>query len=555
MKRILIFLILLLLQISVQAQQLDQIGKKNPIKINGGISLNQVYRSNASQAMNPYSMVASGNISTSIYGLAVPLSFTWSNNQWSYTQPFNQFSLSPTYKWATLHMGWSSMSFSPYSLSGHSFAGVGVDLKPSNKLSISAMYGRLKKELVGDTILGYDPQYRRMGTGIKGEVKIKNGQIGMHIFYASDDTHKPSPIIDSLGISPMENIVLGTSFSIRPVNQISVKGELNVSALSADRRISKANDLKGAASSNKLAAKTDISFNSKLGSIGVGIEYVEPGYQTLGSYYTVNDFLNYTVNVASAILQGKVSFAGSLGVRQTNLDNQSDTDQKDLVKNINIGFTPNDKLNFSLSYSNLYNYSFVRTSFEEANIHTQYEMQDTLKFTQINENVNISAAWKIKETKEVKHSINANLGLQQSSQEQSDTPDKANTIFINASGGYRWALPKQAFSLGINANYNRNKTDASTNESYGPVLSIRKKMFDKKLRNSFTLTWNKTLLDTKATGNVFNFRLGSNYALKKKHILNLNLAYTQNKRAENTKSYYTATLGYSFNFGWPKGKG
>lgn len=90
--------------------------------------------------------------------------------------------------------------------------------------------------------------------------------------------------------------------------------------------------------------------------------------------------------------------------------------------------------------------------------------------------------------------------------------------------------------------------------AYEIQSSLRKKIFDKKLRNSFSFTWNKTSLNSKATGNVFNLRLGSNYALKKKHILNLNLAYTQNTRNENTTKYYTASLGYSFNFGWPKEK-
>ncbi|MBS2213779.1 hypothetical protein KEM09_20390 [Carboxylicivirga mesophila] len=538
--------------ISTYSQQLEQIGKKDGLKLNGGLNVNQMYRSNAASGIDPYALVVTGNVAANVYGMSIPVSFTWSNQNWTYTQPFNQFSISPSYKWATLHLGYSSMSFSPYSLSGHTFAGAGIVLAPTDKLKFSAMFGRLRKALPGDTVSGFDPQYKRMGKGMKASYTFKNAEVGVHLFHGQDDTDKPFEKMDSLGITPMENMVLGSTFMVRPWQRLTMRGEVSVSSLSRDRRISGATDFNGAATHRYHAAKSDISWSTSIGSIGAGIEYVEPGYETLGAYYTVNDFVNYTLNLATMMLRGKVTMAANVGLRQTNLDNQSDTDQKDIIQNFNVGFTPNEKFNLSASYSNFYNYTHIQTVFEETNTHTEYELLDTLSFTQINENISLSANWQIKKTETAKHSLNGNINFQQASQNQSDVMENADSRFVNASGGYSWARPKQNLSIGLNMNYSRNKTSAGTGEAYGPIFFVRKSLFDKKWRNSLSVSWNGTYMEQESTGNVLTARLGSNYALKKKHLLNLSMAYSQRDRNGSTNSYVTASLGYSYRFGWPK---
>ncbi len=538
---------------SAISQQLDQIGKKGGVKVNGGINMNHVYKTNVSGDINPYSVVLSGNVNTSIYGMSVPLTFTWSNNQWTYTQPFNQFSLSPSYKWITAHLGWSSMSFSPYSLNGHSFSGVGVDLTPNDKFKLSVMYGRLLKESKGDTIQGFNPQYRRMGTGFKTQYNLEFGEVGIHFFRGWDDENKPVDYIDSLGIAPMENIVLGTSFSLRPVQNIAVKGEISVTSLTEDRRISSASNWNGAATFRHHAFKTDASYSTRIGSIGAGVEYVEPGYNTLGAYYMVDDFVNYTVNAATSILNGKVSAAASIGIRETNLNNQSETDQRDVVKNLNIGFVPSDKISLNATYSNFYNYSFVRPLFEETNTHTDYELMDTLRFTQINENFSINSNWRFKETEKQKHSIMVGVNIQQATQKQTDAIENSKSTFINASGGYSWSLVPTNLNLAVNMNYSRNKMTESLNEAFGPIFSVRKSMLDKTLRHRLSVSWNGTYADKKKNADVLTARIGSSYTLKKKHRINLNIAWSQRSRNSGSKtSYATATLGYNYQFGWSK---
>ena len=105
----------------------------------------------------------------------------------------------------------------------------------------------------------------------------------------------------------MENFVVGTSFLLRPTQSLSIQTELSNRIVSSDRRISRASDLHGAATTNYWAMKTDLNMRLSFGSFGVGFEYVEPGYQSPGAYYTVNDFINYTIKLATALLNGRIN--------------------------------------------------------------------------------------------------------------------------------------------------------------------------------------------------------------------------------------------------------
>lgn len=124
-KYYIVFLFIAFTVFELQGQDLSQIGKGEAIKVNGGISVSQLFNSSfgGEQRRDPYNYYLNGNLNFSIYGLSIPLTFNFSNQQFGFQQPFNQYGLSPTYKWITLHAGYTSMSFSPYTLSGHLFLG------------------------------------------------------------------------------------------------------------------------------------------------------------------------------------------------------------------------------------------------------------------------------------------------------------------------------------------------------------------------------------------------------------------------------------------------
>src|SRR5688572_9179858 len=136
------------------AQNLEAIGSEPPLHFSGGLSLTQIgYAINGIEARrDPYNYFLSGSITADLYGMSIPMSFMLSNQNNTFQQPFNQFGLTPTYKAFTGHLGYASMTFSPYTLNGHIFLGAGADYKPKgSKFSASAMYGRLQKAVQPDS--------------------------------------------------------------------------------------------------------------------------------------------------------------------------------------------------------------------------------------------------------------------------------------------------------------------------------------------------------------------------------------------------------------------
>jgi hypothetical protein len=540
--------------VMINAQQLDRIGQEDPLKINGGLSVNQLWRNNVQPGVKPYSLVATGNLTANLYGMTIPFSFSWSNERWTYTQPFNRFSLSPSYKWATLHLGWSSMNFSSYSLSGHSFMGVGAEIAPGDKFRLSAMHGELVKASKGDTLLGIEPRYRRMGTGLKGDYSFEKGEISLMFFHGQDDTQQSIQNIDSLGIIPMENFTVGTRVSLRPISKLSVVSEFHLSSLSHDRRLSSSADLDGAATRQYHAALLQLAYSMNIGSIGAGVEYVEPGYETLGAYYTVNDFINYTINVSTSMLAGRVNLTANTGIRQNNLNNMADSNQRDAISSVAVGIIPTESLMFNLSYSNFYNYTHVRPLIDELVAQTEYELMDTLRFTQINENINLGANWRIVETETISHGLMLNLGFQQATQTQNSAVENAGSRFMNGSGGYQYGLKDLNLNFALNVNYSRNKSPESIMESLGPNLSVRKSFPERNLSGNFSLGWNGTYTDGTNNGSITTTRLNISYKLKEVHQFGFSTAYNHRNYNASKSQQATATLNYSYSFGWPKQK-
>src|SRR5690606_638628 len=106
----------------------------------------------------------------------------------SFSQPFNQVSFQPQYKWIRTYIGYNSMTFSNYTVAGHVFLGGGVELTPG-KWRIAAMYGRLKKAVPFDpmdTLQYSDAAVKRMECGRKVAYEDNGNLIDFNVFGAKD---------------------------------------------------------------------------------------------------------------------------------------------------------------------------------------------------------------------------------------------------------------------------------------------------------------------------------------------------------------------------------
>jgi hypothetical protein len=562
------FLIFCSSNISI-AQNLENIGQANPLKITGGVSLSQiVYAVDGIESRrDPYSYFASGNINFDLYGWSVPLTFTLSNQNTSIQQPFNQYGLHPTYKWITGHIGYVSMAFSPYTLNGHIFKGVGVDVEASSKLKVSAMYGRLQKAVEPDTTTNNEtaPAFQRMGYGLKVSYGSDGDFVDLIFFKAEDDINSLSYVPEESGILPEENLVLGVNVGKVIAKRLFLTAEFASSAITRDTR-AEASSLESKnvfsyttglythrnSSAYYNAIKSGLTYKVGVYSVSVGYERVEPEYRTLGSYYFNNDLENITVNTTAALLKGKVNLGVNVGTQRNNLDNEKLSSMKRLIGSFNIGYAATPRLNLAGSYSNFRTFTNIRSKFVQINELTPYDNLDTLDYTQISQSANLNIAYILSSEESKRQNINVNVSFQDATDEQGGVEQNSGSQFYNLNMAYNLNLVPRNLSITVAFNGSQNDAGAISTTTLGPTLTLNRSFLEKKLRATLSTSLNNAYTNSELVNRVINVRLNGSYVVRKKHNLNLSIAMLnrQNETSMTANSFteYTATLGYSYNF-------
>lgn len=555
---------------NLEAQNLELIGSENPMKITGGISTSQVlYTASGIDARrDPYNYFFSGNMNFNLYGWNVPLSFTYSNQNSTFQQPFNQYGLHPTYKWVTGHIGYVSMSFSPYTLSGHLFQGVGVDLAPEGKFKFSAMYGRLQKAVEMDSLSKETiiPYFKRMGYGFKATYGDGSDFVSVILFGAKDDVTSISYIPEEEGVLPEENLVMSISGGKSLFGKLALNAEFASSGLTRDVRAQKTTLVKEnlfnyagdvftpKTSSNYYnALKSALTYKEDLYSVGIGYERIDPEYRTLGAYYFNNDLENITANVTTTFFSGKVNVAVNVGKQRDNLEKSKVSTLSRWVGAANIAYAASQKLNISGSYSNFQSFTNIRSQFVGINQLTPYDNLDTLNFIQISQNANLNVGYIISTNEKRRQNLNLNVSFQDATDEQGGVEQSSGSQFYSANASYNLSFVPQNTNITVAFNYNKNKAGDINSATLGPTLAVSKSFFQKKLKTIFSSSMNNSYSNNVRLNRVMNFRLTGTYSTKKKHNLNLSMIMV-NRNTSSVESAttdfteFTTTLGYSYSF-------
>lgn len=569
MKRPLLLLICVILCpiASLLAQNLESIGKSKPLTVNGGISLSQVfYGASGIQARrDPYTYFASGNINFSLYGWSVPLSFSISNQSTTFQQPFNQYSIHPTYKWVTAHIGYTSTSYSSYTVNGHVFLGAAVDLAPEGKWKFGALYGRFLRPVERDTLnKNSTPSFRRMGYGFKALYGDAGNFVNISLFHAKDQLGSIRTLPDSIGILPQENLVVGLSAGKTFLEHLVVKAEIASSAITRDTRDENVSNGEVLANTGALftsrassayykAIKSSLSYQFSAYSIGVGYERVDPQYRTLGAYYFNNDLESITLNGAGSILQGKMNVAFSAGTQHDNLDNSKVSTMRRLVGSFNVNYVPSQRLNLAASYSTFQTYTNIRSQFLKINQLTPYDNLDTLNFTQITKSATLTAIYMLSNSKERRQSVNLNVSVQDAADKQGQVAQNSGSKFYNVNAAYALSLVPKKITVSIAFNGNVNDSPGLQTRTFGPTASVTKSFFDRKLRTTISTSYNNAYTNSQLVNSIINGRIGGAYSIKKKHNLNLSMVVVNRNSKTGTTAAsiteFTGTLGYTYAFG------
>lgn len=558
---------LFIVVISVQGQNLESIGKEKPFALSGGVSLNQIFYGSRGidNRRDPYSYFLTGNLNTSIYGWSMPVSFALSNQNTSFQQPFNQFSLNPSYKWVTAHVGTAGMTFSPYTLSGHLFRGVGVDLTPG-KFSFSAMYGRLQKVVEPDSINNVLGAFQRYGFGFKAGYANNGDHAEVILFRGYDKPSSISYVPELQDILPQENLVLSIGAGKQFFERWRLEAEFASSALTGDIR-NEREELSAeniyqyvgglftprTSSSFYNAFKSGINYTADFYTVGVGYERIDPGYKTLGAYFFNNDLENITVNATLAALQGKLNFGVNVGSQRNNLDNDKISTLRRLVSSLNVGIAPSERINITASYSNFQSFTNIRSQFVNINQLTPYDNLDTLNFTQLSQNANLNVNYVLSSNKTKRQFLNGNFSIQDAADKQGDVEQGSGTQFYLANLSHTLNLVPENLTISTSFNYNQNRSVAVNTVTAGPTLAVSKSFFEKKLRATLSSSWNSTRSAGVKLNEVVNLRATGGYSIKKKHNFNLSVIGVKRsvfkEQGNNSFEELTGTLGYAYNFG------
>jgi hypothetical protein len=559
-KKIILLICFSLFYHFIFSQDLGNIGKSKPFQISGNISAaTSFYNFSSSDTTAiergiPFSYTFSGNLNTSIYGISLPLSFTYSNNEKSYRQPFNQFGLSPHYKWAKLYLGYNSISFSPYTLSGYTFMGGGIDLMPSH-LRFSAMYGRFNRAISQtDAEKNVSPAFMRKGMAFKigyGGVKEKaKNYFDIIVLKAKDVASSLTDTVAGSAISPAENFVTG--FSTRySKGKIFIEGDgayslytsnINSTEMTTHDDVMKM--VKGFITENN-STQYYTAYSGALGfkdkHFGAKAQYkrVAPGFKSMGTYYLNNDFENYTLSANTNLFKQKLMLDGSFGMQKDNLRNTKNATSLRKIGSANLTFNPSQKFGMTAMYSN---YS---TDQQRGKI----PVVDTSRLYQTTQNIMIMPHYSIVDTNMVHmfmFSFN-NMWL------NDKNPSTANITQIRTQNfllSYSRSYIKSGLGVTLGLNYTILDISIGKSENYGLTWGLSKTFLNDKLSTSFSNVINLTH-DPDGHGTLVNLNLTASYVINNHHSLGASLYYNNNSsKYQYTPSFneFRGDFNYTYRF-------
>ena len=555
------FVLTMILPFSIHAQRVEQFSIDEGLTVGGGVNISNVfYSSSGEQVREPYNVVLSGNLNLNLFGYDLPFSFSWSNSQRSYTQPFNRLSLTPSYKWARAYLGYTSMTFSPLTLAGHGFLGAGVELSPGN-WRFAAMTGRLNKAAeYGNP--NQQPAYRRMGHAIKVGYEQGANALSVAVFTARDDENSIQPLPADFALQPQSNIAASISGRAMLFSFITLDAEYSLSALNAnvnaDSETDSSEDLPFASplSDENVttrvfdAINTGIGYNAPFWGVQFRYERVAPDYRTLGGYYFNNDMENYTIAPNLRLLEGKLTLAGNVGIQRNNLNGELETTDKRFAGAGTVSVALIEGLNLSASYSNFNAYTSNRPKADPFSTNPM----DSLDFYQISNNINGMASYSFGDSEKTR-SVMVNAGYQKVSNTSNREGGGELSDFIMGNIGYTHGFPSDiVLTAGVNANIN----NAAQMQSiyWGPAIGANKPFLEKRLRAGLNCAYNQSILDGKADAPVLSTGVNASWTPQSQenktgnHNVNMNMSWIQRFQSETrpAKNEFMATLNYGYSF-------
>ena len=554
MKKLSILISILLLSISAFSQDLTKLKKQDPFKFTGSVAVGGFFynASGINARQQPYGYSLSANPTFSFYGFSVPVSVVLNEQGSRFQHPFNRFGISPEYKWIKLHLGHRNMNYSPFSVGGVNFFGVGADLTPG-KLRVSYMRGRFRQANNGENTNYVSPQFERKGYMARLGLGSEKTYFDFIWMQAKDDIESLS-LTDSIAtdIDAHDNAVLGVDSRFAFFkNKVFIKIDGGLSAFTEDVRgypistekypqLEKIDGIFQPNISTSLSYAGEASLNFKFKNWGLAGKYrrVMPDFKSLGVNYLLDDVEAYTINPTFSLWQNKVIVSGSAGLQRNNLFAQRTSDTYRRIGSANVSINPAQTYGVTLQYSNYsLNQQVIRDTI----------LNDSILINQISHNVSIMPRLTFI-SKDKTHNVFLMANYQVLDDKNPGTEAFSDNNFVLLNLTYALGFTPQQMSVRFGANYFKFNSNILGNTRYGLTAGLNKRLLDSKLNIGLTGTFNKTQ-QAEIKGSNFNISTSLNYKLSKSGALSFQIYLIGNENAVNSFRETRGQLRYRHRFG------
>ena len=555
MKKTLLILCIIISFADLYAQSIESVIKAKPFEVSGSLggNLGLYSVSGIDERTSPFQYGLSARLTFKIYSFSVPVYASIRDNSFNYGGSYSRFRINPQYKWVKLHLGDTYMNFSPYTLSGRTVKGYGIELTPGN-FRLKFVKGKMEDlRSYTDTLrLGttFVPTYKRQVTALGIGYGSRSTYVDLYAVNTADrlDSLNGEQVID--GYTRKSNTVLGSAVAVRLGKSISVKSNIGLS-LQTDNLDSFGENttvgenpisgslLEGNISSDlTYAGDVSIGYNNRLFSLNGKVKYIQPYYQPLTVAFINSDIINYTIGGSTSLFKRKLNLIGSIGVQRNNLTGSKLSTANNLITTLAANFRLSKKLSGTINYSNF-------TQDYEARL---IQINDLYTYA-INNNVaTASLRYVIK-----KGDKNYKIGVTGGRNSFLTVDDSEENL--NAYDSYNGA-----FSVGMNnterhtnirtsITYRKYNRELNNSANYGMRINLSKGFRENLLRTSFNTAFVYNDRDGLREGTTFRNGLTITYNLKEKSNISLRLNHIRRTSTVRSNfSEYRSTIQYSYRF-------
>lgn len=523
---------------SANAQDIEQVSKEKAWSWSGsvGANTNLYHVSGIPGRSNPFFWNLHAQFTGKIYGFELPFFFSYGQHNFSFNRPFLQAGISPSYKWIKLHLGTRNMFFSPYTLAGHTFNGAGVELTPG-KWRMAAMVGNFRRARTLQQDLDprfYNYLYKRSGYAFKLGYGGASSYIDFSYLYGKDDPNSIDFAPPVQGVQPAENHVAGVSAALRITSSLSLFGEGAVSLFTRNTNSIPSEDfptenlaeLFNVKISTRLnyAYKGGLEFKLKKFRLRGAYERIMPEFETMGSFFFVNDRENITISPSFTIFKNRLNVSTNMGIQRNNLlEDRAETTSR-LIGSANVSYYHPKGWGVNINYTNF--------STEQAQ--AAIALSDSVRLAIVTTNMSVTPTYSWSNEIQV-NSIVLSANYQQVNDRNPFTREFTNmsTQFITTN--YNLQILENGFGITTGLNYNVIDLAMFSTTRYGVTLGGNKASKDNKFNAGMTVNYNLSLINQKSDGATYTINGNLAFVPKERHSLSffINILRNESKQFDN----------------------